>query len=249
MAAADEMRGALPTYIPADRRQAMSGGQTLPDRQRGTVLFADIGGWTPLAEAIEQSFGPQRGAEELATSANGVFDALVEAVSRHHGSIVAFGGGSMTCWFEDGRELSAVAAALEMQAAMADFGSFALPGAEALPVSLKVALAPGDARRFMVGDPKVQLHDVVAGGAVDHACAGEQLCRRGEVMADRALTYALADAISVGGSRSEFMRVTGLRQVVAADPWPAPVVRPSTNTYYRDGWRPRYTRASAPGRA
>jgi adenylate cyclase len=225
LAAAPELTGALPTYIAADRRQAMSDGRTLPDRQRGTVLFADIGGFTPLTEAMEQSFGLQRGAEELAMDVNGVFDALVDAVSRHHGSIVSFGGDSLTCWFEDGRELSAVACACEMQAATAEFGSFGLRGAGALPVSLKVGLSHGEARRFMVGDPQVQLHDVVAGTAVDHACAGERLCRPGEIMVERALVSALADAVSVKDSTGEFVRVTGLRRPVAADPWPVPVAQ------------------------
>ena len=200
----------------------MSEGQTLSDRQRGTVLFADIGGFSPLARAMENAFGLQRGAEELATYVNSIFDALVDAVTRHHGSIVTFGGDSMTCWFNDGYELSAAACALEMQAAMAQVARFAPPGAELLPVSLKVALSHGDARRFMVGDPQVQLHDVMAGATVDHACEGEQLCRPGEVMADRALASALADTITVVGSRGDFVRVTGLGRPVTADPWPAP---------------------------
>ena len=52
MAIADELRGGLSTYIPADRNQAMSEGQTLSDRQRGTVLFADPDAPQRIREAL-----------------------------------------------------------------------------------------------------------------------------------------------------------------------------------------------------
>ncbi len=245
MVVADELRGALPTYIAADRRQAMSAGQTLLDRQRGTVLFADIGGFSPLSEAMENAYGLQRGAEELATAVSAIFDDLVESVARRHGSIVAFGGDSITAWFEDGRELSAVACALEMQTAMAPVeGSPTAP--DVLPVSLKVALAHGAARRFMVGDPQVQLHDVLAGGAVDQACAGEKCCQPGEVTVESSLAAALADAITVAEQRGAWVTVTGLRDPVAADPWPALVPGPFDDFVFQPWMAPAvYARVRA----
>jgi len=39
---------------------------------RGTVLFADISGFTPLTEALVRTLGPRRGAEELARQLNEV---------------------------------------------------------------------------------------------------------------------------------------------------------------------------------
>jgi hypothetical protein len=39
-------------YIPRDRRWALHHGHALPDRVRGSALFADISGFTPLTEAL-----------------------------------------------------------------------------------------------------------------------------------------------------------------------------------------------------
>ena len=39
-------------YIPMDRRQALVLGKRLPDRMSGSVLFADIVGFTPLSARI-----------------------------------------------------------------------------------------------------------------------------------------------------------------------------------------------------
>ena len=65
----EEMRKALAeplsVYLPMDRRQALVRGETLPDRATGAALTADISGFTPLASALAQELGLQRGAEEL----------------------------------------------------------------------------------------------------------------------------------------------------------------------------------------
>ena len=222
MAGGGELTAELATYLAADRRRSIAQGQTLPDRQLGTVLFADIGGFTGLAESMEAAHGSQRGAEELAKCVHGTFDALVDAVDRHHGSIVAFAGDALTCWFEHGRALSAVACGLDMQAAMATVGEILIPGAEAVAVSLKVAVAGDHARRFVVGDPDCQLFDVLAGAAVDRAGAGEKQCRPGDVVIDQLTREKLGDAISVADDGREFVRVTGVSAPVAADPWAAP---------------------------
>ncbi len=40
----------LHTYLPQDRLRALARGETLPDRTIGSVLFADISGFTALTE-------------------------------------------------------------------------------------------------------------------------------------------------------------------------------------------------------
>jgi class 3 adenylate cyclase len=37
----------LATYLAQDRRRALARGENLPDRAHGSVLFADISGFTP----------------------------------------------------------------------------------------------------------------------------------------------------------------------------------------------------------
>jgi len=185
------------------------------------VLFADICGFTPLAESLEDALGPQRGAAEVAAWVNRTFGALAAAVDRHHGSITCAAGDSITCWFDDEHRLSAVACALEMQNSMAMAAADLEAGsAGRATAGLKVALAGGEARRFVVGDPSTQVFDVLAGAVVDRAGAGEKLCRPGEVVIDRTSADALGDALSIAEVRGDFVCVTGIPGATPSDPWP-----------------------------
>lgn len=56
---------ATTAYIARDRHDAMATGKDLPVEARGTALFADISGFTPLTEALTRALGPRRGVEEL----------------------------------------------------------------------------------------------------------------------------------------------------------------------------------------
>lgn len=209
----------LNTYLPADRKHALARGETLPDRQTGSALFADIGGFTPLAEAMERALGAQRGAEALTACVNRIFDTLVDAVARHHGSIVGFAGDAMTCWFDadDGR--LAIACALAMQSGMATSGQIAVPGVDVKSVGLKVTITSGETRRFQVGDPQGQLLDALAGRVIDRLAAGEKLSRGWDILVDAVLADQLAPALVIDGRHDGFVRVTGLTTPVAERPW------------------------------
>jgi hypothetical protein len=43
---------ALHTYIPQDRLHALAHNESLPDRTRGSALFADISGVTALTKSV-----------------------------------------------------------------------------------------------------------------------------------------------------------------------------------------------------
>jgi len=207
-------------FIPADRAHAMATGGTVPQRQQGMVLFADIGGFTRFTETLEQDLGPEQGAEQIATTVEKVFDALARTVDCHHGSIVSIAGDSLTCWFDAEHQLSAAACALDMQAAMA---AAAEPseGVVASPLRLKIALSIGAARRFIVGDPETELFDVLTGQVADRAGAGEKVCEPGAIMIDAASAEALGDAIVTAGGAGGFVQLVALRAPVPDDPWPA----------------------------
>src|SRR5207244_2908030 len=62
-------------------------------------------------------------------------------------------------------------------------------------IGLKVAVAAGPARRFVVGDPEIQLNDVLAGAVVDALAAAAARTRTGEVVLDAAAAAALAGKV------------------------------------------------------
>ena len=186
-------------YIPADWRHALAQGAHLPDRTHGAALFADISGFTPLTEALTRALGLRRGAEELPRQLNRVYDALIARVDNFGGSVISFAGDAITCWFADtapqpaaaAPSLRAVACAWAMQQAMQPFSSVTIPGGpssldggETVALSVKIAIASGQARRFLVGDPTIQLIDALAGKTLGRVAQGERLAEKGQVLVD-----------------------------------------------------------------
>ena len=215
---------ALSAYIPTDRRHALASGQGLPDRTHGAALFVDIAGFTPLAEALAQDLGPQRGAEQLTHHLNQVYDLLIAELDRYRGSVIGFSGDAITCWFDGDQGLAAAACALQMQRAMEGLATVALPSGGQVSLSAKAGLAVGQARRFMVGDPDRQLIDVLAGRLLDEMSEAEHRAEPGEVVLASSAMEALGDRVEIGRYREAdgrgFYAVGELRSEVQADPWP-----------------------------
>jgi adenylate cyclase len=215
----------LDAYLPIDRRQALARGAALPDRVEGAALFADISGFTPLTEALVQELGPQRGVEELTHHLNRVFDALIAELHRFGGSVIGFGGDAITCWLEGDTGLRATACALAMQQAMGPFAAVTIPSGGTFTLAMKVAVATGAARRFLVGDPGIHLIDVLAGATLDRLAKAEHHAGRGEVVLDAQTVHALGDQVQIGawrhddGTEERFGVVEGLAAQVGDTPW------------------------------
>lgn len=210
-------------FIPVDRRQALALGQALPDRASGATLFADISGFTPLAEELTRAFGPERGAEELVSQLNQIYDALIAEVDRYGGSVIGFSGDGVMCWFDgdDGRR--ATASGLAIQKAMQKFGAVQISRRAPVAITVKVAVAAGPVRRFVVGDPSIQLIDVLAGKTLDRLEDVEQAADKGEVVLDETTWAAVAPIAQMSGWRNRtgtrYAIVTGLTTTVETKPW------------------------------
>ncbi len=172
----------LETFIPPDRRRALASGESLPDRADGAVLFADISGFTPLTEAMTRSLGARRGAEELTKQLNRVYDALIAVVEEYGGSVITFSGDAITCWFPASGP--AVACACALQEAMQPFNGVPLPDGITTALGIKVTVAMGMVRRWIVGDPQLRRIDMIAGRTVARTAAAELLAQRGEILLD-----------------------------------------------------------------
>jgi adenylate cyclase len=211
----------LAAYLPDDRRRALAQGRDLLDRASGAALFADISGFTPLTEVLARVLGPRLGVEELTRQLNQVYDALIVEVKRFGGSVVFFSGDAITCWFDDGSwgnaaasespapnsqlpsPARAVACALAFQQAIRAFEAIPLPDGETTALALKVAIAFGPARRFVVGDPAVQCRDVLPGATLDRLAAAEHFARPREVLLDSKTVESLGDAIRISEWRMD----------------------------------------------
>lgn len=220
------MYGTLSLYVPMDRRQALARGQTLPDRAEGAALFADISGFTALTEALARELGPQRGAEELTLHLSRVYDALICELDKYGGSVIGFAGDAITCWLDRDNGLRATACALDMRRAMERFSSVAIPSGDTVSLGMKVAVAAGSGRRFLIGDPALQVRDVLAGSVLDRLAAAEHEARRGEVVIDADTAGQLAPHVTFrewranGDSGQHVAVVDSLRTPVRPTPWP-----------------------------
>ena len=229
-------------YIPMDRRQALAQGVLLPHRAQGAALFADVSGFTALTEALVSDLGPQRGAEELSRHLNLVYDALIAELHRYGGSAVSFTGDAITCWFDSaGTTLRlapdrtnrglvvqrATACALAMQKTMGAFSAVTISSGRTVSLAVKVAVAAGPARRFVVGDPEIQVMDVLAGATLDNLSATEKQAGKGEVVLHPSAAEALGDSAQITAwsydevTRQRYAVVGGFTGEVAVAPWPA----------------------------
>ncbi|UCD98567.1 MAG: response regulator [Chloroflexota bacterium] len=172
----------LSVYIPMDRRQALVHGLTLPEKSAGSAIFADISGFTPLSEALAGELGRKRGAEELTRILNRVYGALIEEVHRYRGSVVGFSGDAITCYLDGDDGLNAAGCALAMQAVIRQLSSITTPSGNQFTLGIKVAVVSGPVRRFLVGDPRIQNIEILAGKPVELMATAEHLAKKGEVI-------------------------------------------------------------------
>ena len=179
-------------YIPMDRRQAISRHNSLPDRTNGAALHADISGFTPLAIELVSELGPQRGAEELTKQLNRVYDAVIIEVHRFGGSVIAFSGDAIICWFENDNGRRAVTSGLIMQNIVRQLSHIPTPAGKSVPLAIKIAAAAGPARRFLVGSLGIQKLEVLAGTIMDRLEVAANLVRQGEVIIDSTILDALS---------------------------------------------------------
>lgn len=232
-------------YLPIDRSLALAHGRALRERTWGAALFADISGFTPLTEKLARALGPKRGAEELTATLNRVYEALMTEVHRFGGAGLGFSGDAITCWFDEaeagapegpperaepmdlaGAARRAAACGLAMQAAMRQFATVRIPGGGEESLAVKIGLASGPARRFVVGDPEQLRLDVIAGALFDRLAAAEHQAERGEVIADAATVDLLGAAAQVTAWRQEaetqtrFAVLGALTGPAPERPWP-----------------------------
>ena len=216
---------ALEAYLPIDRRYAIAHGETIPEHMTGTLLFADLSGFTPLMESYVNDLGRQRGTEEFSHLLNRFFDTLVEPLNMYRGSIICFIGDAILCWFNEDEGLRAVSACLKINEVIAPFSDFTSSSGRKVSLALKMSIVAGPIRRMVLGDPEIHTMDVIAGYAVNLIPEAQDIVKRGEILIPKAIAERFPE-IAYGEERysesmDEYVVCTGLGSKVSEDPWPA----------------------------
>lgn len=141
------------------------------ERFNCAVMFADISGFTPLAE----SFAPEGavGAEKLTATLNDYFSHLVGIIQEHGGDVVKFAGDAVLAIWKDGAELEDLAFAswrasqcgLEIQKALKSYQ------AGDVKLSLRVAIGAGAVNIIHVGGVFNRWEFLVAGKPLEQVGA------------------------------------------------------------------------------
>jgi class 3 adenylate cyclase len=162
----------------------------------GTLLFADISGFTALSESLRRKAG-EEGAEELVRIINQYLDVMLGILFQHDGELMRFGGDAMLCLFTgtnhgDGAAsnsaTAAVRAAWAMKQAMVEHFAEVTALQEVFPLSMKVGSHSGQLLVAQVGTAEHKEY-VLTGSAVERTAHAESAARRGDILISRE-TYA-----------------------------------------------------------
>jgi class 3 adenylate cyclase/tetratricopeptide (TPR) repeat protein len=174
----------LAGFVPAAvLRRYGAADQLPPDAQaeaiRGAVLFADISGFTPLAERLGGRGG--RGAEELTEILNLVFGHLITSIDRHGGEVLKFAGDALLAVWEDpdtaAATLRAAACGLELHRVARAAASEA--GVE---LTLRIGIGAGPLELlYVVGDGD-RRECLATGSPLDQMAVAEHQARVGDTV-------------------------------------------------------------------
>lgn len=147
---------------------------------RGAALFADISGFTRLAEDLARR-GP-RGAELLAEALNAYFGELIAVISGYGGEVVKFAGDALLALWTatEPLELAMARAAgcgLAVQRALGDRVVL-----EQQQLALRIGVGAGSVLSIQVGGVGGRWLWLVAGEAIDQLGPAEQEAQPGQVV-------------------------------------------------------------------
>ena len=162
-------------------------------RLDGCAVFADVAGFTPLAESL--SMIGKEGSEELTRIVNAFFSTMVGIVHEEGGDVLRFGGDAMTIFFAAGLRPALLASA-RMQEAAGRFSAIATRGGE-FSLAMKVGLATGPILAGILGDAQAGSDYFAAGGVLNEAAEAEHHAAKGEIL----LSPACAGQASALGAR------------------------------------------------
>jgi class 3 adenylate cyclase/tetratricopeptide (TPR) repeat protein len=215
----------IDSYLPMDRRQVR--GKSLPSITNGAALFADISGFTGYSLNLERELGPQLSTEELTDQLNQVYEALIKPVHDYRGSVISFGGDAIVCWFDRDNGSLATACALEMQEQMSGLGKQSNSVRYHPSLGIKIAVTSGRARRFLVGQPRIQRIEILVGEIINRLAAAEKQLKSGEVVVGSEVMAwfgpeAIINEWRKGDMGEYFAVVERLKNQVEKNPWPEP---------------------------
>lgn len=163
-------------------------GDTRHQAVEGTLVFADVSGFTRLSERLARA-GGKIGAEQMADVVDALFGDLLGVAGRRGGEMLKYGGDAVLLLFRgEDHHAGAAAACVEMQHRLGEIGRVET-GAGVVRLRMSVGLHSGTIDLFAVGGSHREL--VVAGPAASTTVAMEAAADATEVLASAATAASL----------------------------------------------------------
>jgi class 3 adenylate cyclase/tetratricopeptide (TPR) repeat protein len=160
------------------------------------VLFADISGFTALAERLGE--GGPAGAEQLTTILNTYFGQLIDLITIHGGDVVKFAGdGLLAVWPAGDEDLPTVTrraaqCGLVVQATLHNY-----PAAAGVRLALRVGIGAGPVFAVQIGGVYGRWELMIAGQPLTEMSTAERRAQPGEVLLAPA-AWSLIDGSAIG---------------------------------------------------
>ncbi len=187
----------------------------IAERMPASMLFADISGFTKLAERLARK-GPA-GAEELSQILNRYFEQLLELVASHGGEVVDFAGdGLLALWpVAEGDQDLATASRRAAQCGLAVQGRLhAYETGEDAELSLRIGVGAGELFAASVGGERDRWMFFLAGTPLAETGDAQRQARPGEVV----VTSSVWAHLPAGTFRGRALAERGVRLLEVLDP-------------------------------
>ncbi len=173
----------------------------------GTVVLADITGFTPLSERLAAR--GKEGAELLTTIINLYFQRLLDSAAAFGGDNLKFGGDALLLFF-DGLDHAdrAAAAALAMQNENRRAGAILLGGVRTR-LQMRISIHTGSFWSAIAGTQGIRLQHIVAGPGIVKIAEVDKKAAPGEVAISEATRAALSHG-AVTSLREDTVVVEGI---------------------------------------
>ncbi len=191
----------LPRYLVNLIAQDPTPGKVSGGFRYGTVMFADVSGFTAMSEKL--SVLGKEGAEEITAIVNDYFDTMLDISAQYGGDLLKFGGDALLLFFEgeDGAH-RAVVTAQEMQQAMEKFVEVKTSQGE---FRLRMSIGMGTGSIFLANLGTAEgMEYAVMGRALANMAKAEDRAVATQVMVDRNTKDAAADIAEFSDAGDDF---------------------------------------------
>lgn len=178
----------------------------------GTLVFADISGFTKLSERLART--GRAGSEELVTAISGVFTPLIDDILAAGGDVLKFGGDALLFLVTgEAHAARAISAAVAMRATLRRVG-VVQTATGAVRLRMSVGAHSGDFQCLLVGRDHEEL--VIVGPDASTTVAMEGTAEAGEILVSPA-TAALLPASCIGRPKGDGLLIRRSPKVLTAD--------------------------------